>query len=171
MRNKRQSMRRVLKIGWAACGIFYLSSVVIASAQSVPPDGHAKAVFERICSNCHGVEEITRKRLTEEQWTDVIDSMISRGAEGTDEEMSQVLQYLVKNFPKESGAKTGASKINVNKASAKELAGTIGISMADAEAIVAYREKNGNFKELQDLKKVPGIDVRKVEDNQGRLEF
>ncbi len=36
---------------------------------------------------------------------------------------------------------------------------------------MSYREANGNFKTLDDLKKVPGLDAVKIESKKDRLEF
>ncbi len=47
--------------------------------------------------------------------------------------------------------------VNINTASAAELAGLNGIGDAKAKAIVAYREKNGPFKAVDDLNNVTGI--------------
>jgi competence ComEA-like helix-hairpin-helix protein len=41
----------------------------------------------------------------------------------------------------------------------------------EAEAIVVYREKNGNFKEWQDLQKVPGVDPKKIESRKDHITF
>lgn len=49
-------------------------------------------------------------------------------------------------------------KINVNKASAKELSSSLkGIGSKKGQAIVDYRNKHGNFTDLKSLKKVEGI--------------
>ncbi|MBI4518685.1 MAG: ComEA family DNA-binding protein [Deltaproteobacteria bacterium] len=47
--------------------------------------------------------------------------------------------------------------VNINTASATELAGVKGIGDAKAKAIVEYREKNGPFKSVDDLGSVKGI--------------
>lgn len=49
------------------------------------------------------------------------------------------------------------AKVDVNKASAKDLMKVKGISAAKAKAIVAYRKKHGDFKSLDDLKMVKGF--------------
>jgi len=41
----------------------------------------------------------------------------------------------------------------------------------EAAAVIAYREKNGLFKSVDDLKKVPGIDPQKIEAQKDRLYF
>ena len=50
--------------------------------------------------------------------------------------------------------------INVNTANAAELATLKGIGDAKAKAIIAYREKNGPFKTVDDLNNVSGIGDR-----------
>lgn len=47
--------------------------------------------------------------------------------------------------------------VNVNTASEKELQTLSGIGPSKARAIVDYRTKNGEFKKVKDLNKVPGI--------------
>ncbi len=65
------------------------------------PDGAAKDLFIRICEKCHGSENVVRARYDREKWESVVDDMVSRGAEGTDEELDKIVEYLVKNFGKE----------------------------------------------------------------------
>jgi competence protein ComEA len=51
----------------------------------------------------------------------------------------------------------------VNKATAEEIVSGIDFSANEAGAIVAYREKNGPYKEWRDLTKVEGLDAARVE--------
>jgi len=89
--------------------------------------------------------------------------MVQRGAEGTDDELYQVVQYLTRNI------KT-APKINVNKADVKALQGGLGLTAKEAEALVAAREKT-EFKSIEDLKRVPGIDPAKIQARKSLLAF
>ena len=57
-------------------------------------------------------------------------------------------------------------KININTASAEQLAQLKGIGPSHAAKIVAYREKNGPFKMPEDLRQVSGIGQKTVEANQ-----
>lgn len=55
-------------------------------------------------------------------------------------------------------------KININTASANELSsGLSGVGDVLAKRIVDYREKNGKFKTIDDIKKVSGIGDKKYE--------
>lgn len=57
-------------------------------------------------------------------------------------------------------------KININTATAEELAQLKGIGPSHAAKIVAYREKNGPFKLPEDLMQVSGIGQKTFEANQ-----
>ena len=52
--------------------------------------------------------------------------------------------------------------VDVNTASVTELSKVKGIRTKDAKSIVHYRDKHGNFKTLNDLKKVPGFSAKKI---------
>ncbi|MGD9152071.1 MAG: helix-hairpin-helix domain-containing protein [Gammaproteobacteria bacterium] len=54
------------------------------------------------------------------------------------------------------------AKININKADADALAAIKGLGAKKAEAIVAYREANGNFKSIDDLTNVKGIGTKRL---------
>ena len=45
------------------------------------------------------------------------------------------------------------------------------ITAAVADALVSYRQQNGPFKTLDDLKKVPGLDAAKVDARKVRVTF
>ncbi len=47
--------------------------------------------------------------------------------------------------------------VNVNTATQEQLESLNGIGPAKAKAIIDYRQKNGGFKTLEDIDKVPGI--------------
>jgi competence protein ComEA len=142
--------------------------VAVAFVQSLPsqtlPEGRGKVVVERMCKGCHGLENVVRSRRTRDGWTEIVDDMVARGAKGTDSEADQVIDYLSTHFGPDT-----VQKVNVNKAGAPDLIATLGISAADAETIVRYRADHGSFKSIEDLMKVPGIDVKKIDRN--RVEF
>jgi len=152
---------------------------VSASSSALPP-GEGKPIVERMCSSCHALKVVTSKRASPEQWAQVVDQMVSRGAEGTDEEVQTIVEYLSKNFgldnPPPAAEKAekehpALQPVAVNQATAAELSSDLGLSADESAAIVAYREQNGKFKEWRDLTKVPGVDATKIEKNKDRLVF
>jgi competence protein ComEA len=50
-----------------------------------------------------------------------------------------------------------SEKVNINTANLKTLTALKGIGPERAKNIIDYRTKNGNFKSIEDLKKVKGI--------------
>ena len=72
-------------------------SAVSGQAQSLP-DGQGKAEFQRICGNCHSVSIATAQRMTQAQWTGVVNDMVSRGAQGSQQDLDNVVSYLSTHF-------------------------------------------------------------------------
>jgi competence protein ComEA len=52
---------------------------------------------------------------------------------------------------------SSTEKLDLNKATVKELMKLKGVSAAKAKAIVTYRKKHGDFKSVEDLKEVKGF--------------
>ena len=61
------------------------------------------------------------------------------------------------------------SAVDLNSADAKTLESLNGVGPAKAAAIVEYRAKNGPFKSVDDLEKVPGIGAATVKKNRDNL--
>ncbi|MGD2185727.1 MAG: helix-hairpin-helix domain-containing protein [Desulfobacterales bacterium] len=62
-----------------------------------------------------------------------------------------------------------ATKININTASAEELTQLRGIGSSHAANIIEFREKNGPFKNPQDLTQVPRIGPKTFDKNKDRI--
>lgn len=62
-----------------------------------------------------------------------------------------------------SSTSNSNKKVNINKATVTELTNIPGIGESTAEKIIAYREENGKFKSVEDIKKVSGIGTSKYE--------
>jgi len=92
--------------------------------------------------------------------------MIDAGAKGTEEQFNTVLEYLVKNFGPDAPA-----PIKVNQATANELETALAITPKESVAIVEYRTERGPFQSIDDLKKVPDLDFKKIETKKDRLVF
>lgn len=63
-----------------------------------------------------------------------------------------------------------AGKININKASAEQIAASLnGVGLKKAQAIVNYRRSNGSFKHAEQLLEVKGIGEAILKKNKGNI--
>jgi competence ComEA-like helix-hairpin-helix protein len=160
-------VRYFLKCSCAA--LLFASICGLAGAQSSGADAD-KQHLKRVCAGCHPVDIVTTHRATKEEWRATIQKMIDKGLDAPEEDLEWALDYLSANYGPKKGASTPA-KINVNKATAEQIANAVGLTKPESEALVKFREQNGRFKNMDDLEKVPGIDAKKLEANKDRLEF
>ena len=128
------------------------------------PAGPGRDTLIRVCSSCHSPDNVIANGQDRSGWENTITKMAGFGAVASDDEFTEILEYLVKNFP-------ANAPINVNKATASQLESGLGFTSAEAEAVVQYRGKNGDFKTIDDLKKVPDLDAKKVDAKKDRLTF
>src|SRR5690348_4003653 len=81
----------------------------LASAQTVTlPEGKGKPVFQKMCSQCHGLDVALAQPQTRDHWRSVVQDMVARGARGTDAEIDEVVDYLATHYGKQ-GTETPAS--------------------------------------------------------------
>ncbi len=159
---------KIIEIAILAASVGMCTAMGAPPPQKQLPDGPGKDVVERVCSACHGPEIVMGKRLTKDGWTQVVEDMIQRGAQGSDDDFAQIVDYLAANF---SPSSTTAKKVNVNKAPVDELKTGLGLSDEQAKAIVDYRQQNGDYKSLADLRKVASLDAAKIDSIKDRIEF
>jgi len=62
------------------------------------PQGQGKAALQRICSGCHQPEIVAGRHETKERWAQIVTDMVNKGANGTDDEFNEVIEYLAAHF-------------------------------------------------------------------------
>jgi competence protein ComEA len=128
------------------------------------PPGPGRDALFKVCKDCHGPESVLAQLKTHDEWVKTLDEMANNGAQGTDEEWNLIQAYLDQNY----------SLIFVNKAAARDLAPMLDLANELADAIVRTRSEKGNFKSIEDLKRVPGVDAAaaaKIDARKDRLIF
>lgn len=148
----------------AITAALFLASSNGASAQAQLPEGPGKDAVVRMCATCHPVERAASVRLTREGWQDTIGKMMTLGAKGSDEDVKAVLEYLSTHFKGEAG-----KPLNLNTATSIDLESITLFLRKESAAWIAWRAKNGPCKTVDDLKKVPGVDFKKIEERRERL--
>ena len=137
------------------------SAQTVAPAPHTFPDAPGKDTVQMVCAACHSPDYITDTARTPQGWSDIFDMMLAYGATASDAEWAQIKKYILGQL----------ATIEINKATNAELQALFEIDESLAKAIVDYRMTNGNFKTIDDVKKVPGLDVAKVDYRKDRFEF
>lgn len=137
----------------------------IAAMAATMPEGPARELTVRVCGQCHEPQRSGSLRLTREGWEAVVAKMAGLGAPATAAEFEQITDYLATNFKGEA-----PKPINMNTAEAIDLEAVAGLLRKEAAAWIAFRNtKNGACKTLDDLKKVPGLPFKKIDERRDRL--
>jgi competence protein ComEA len=149
----------------AALALFVIHHA--SASQSRPmPDGPGKAETQKMCSTCHDLDKSLSLKQDRAGWQRTVEKMVAFGMKTTDAEVNTVVEYLTRSYPADD-----VPKLHVNKAEAIDFESILSLRRSQAAAIIRYREKNGPFKSITDLKKVPGIEAAKLEEKKDRLVF
>jgi putative heme-binding domain-containing protein len=100
---------------WGVGAMTLLILAVPARAQGLP-EGKGKEQFERVCRNCHALDIATRTRHDKDGWTGVVEDMVARGAQGKQDDLKQVVEYLTANFGPNNPIGTSTSPAPVTPA-------------------------------------------------------
>jgi competence protein ComEA len=137
------------------------TSTATQSPAPAAADDPAAPLFAETCGKCHDAARITAMRRTSADWEDIIKKMIEKGAPGTEKDFEVVYDYLLRHY----------GKLSINQAPASEIVTIVGLTQKEADDIVAYRKSNGPFADLDALKKVPGIDGKKLDERKDAISF
>jgi competence protein ComEA len=158
-------MKRVFIAGHRTLSALLMISA--AQAQTLQlPEGPGRAETAKLCRTCHEMARSVSLRQDRAGWSTTLRKMTAFGMKATDKELDLVLDYLTTHYPAED-----VPKVNVNSATAIELESGLSLRRSQAKALIAYREKNGDFKTIEDLKKVPLLDGTAIEERKDRIAF
>jgi competence protein ComEA len=149
-----------IRRGWV------ILALAAGAAHAQLPDGPGKAETEKVCSQCHELARSISLRQDRAGWQTTVDKMATLGANASQADLQRIADYLAEHYGPEE-----IPRININKCRAIDLESGLSLKRSEAAAIIEYRDKNGPFKSIEDLKKVPNIDVAKIEAKKDRLAF
>jgi competence ComEA-like helix-hairpin-helix protein len=144
-----------------AIAVASLSVAARVAANTGDPDPADRKALVAVCGKCHKVSLFDKTVRSEPDWRDTLQAMVDRGAMGTDEQFARIVNYLQRTL----------TLVNVNSASAVQLAPVLGVSEQTARAIVAQRSRLGKFSNLAQLEGIPGIDAAGIEARKARIAF
>ncbi len=128
------------------------------------PAGEGKDAVVKVCLNCHGAGNFRQLRLNKDGWSDKVADMVEKGAEASDAETAAVIDYLVQYFGPDS-------RIYINTAPFQEIKAVLKLTAAETQAVVDFRQQNGAFHTVADLRKVPGVPPEKIDAQKDRIAF
>ena len=135
--------------------------IALARAQDLPA-GKGRDILNTKCNDCHSATRvITAAPKSKDDWQSTVERMMDKGIEIRPADEQIVVAYLARYFGEE---------VHVNAASAKDLQEQLGLSAAEADAIVEARIA-APLKSFDDLGRVPGLDAAKLEPLKNRLVF
>jgi len=73
-------------------GICVAALLLAPVAGVAQPAAGAREAFLKICGGCHPVDTVTSQRRSRAQWQESINSMVTRGAKGTSDELAAILR-------------------------------------------------------------------------------
>jgi competence ComEA-like helix-hairpin-helix protein len=130
--------------------------------------GNGKQVILKECTTCHAPSHFVQYHHTNDEWQAIVTRMGQRAKMSNKEDLDAIQKYLATNFPPKADE---AGKVNVNKASATEIAKTLSLTPEEGAAVVQFREKHGQFLLWGELLTIYGVDGHKVEAAKDRMSF
>ncbi len=143
-----------------------LSILVAVPAQAEPGDAPGKPVVEKHCVTCHDLPTSVSLRQDSNGWAITLKKMVGFGMKASEQELHTMLDYLAEQYPAED-----LPPVNINKARAIQIESRLSLRRSEAAVILQYRKEHGDFKSIEDLLKVPGIDSAKIAAIKDRLIF
>jgi cytochrome c5 len=81
--------------------VFSILSMVSACSADKQTGQTVKALFEKKCSTCHGLDRTKAKLKTQAEWTETVMRMKNKnGAPVNDDEAKAIIEHLAKNYGK-----------------------------------------------------------------------
>jgi len=85
-------------------GVAFFILPVVSACSAEKQTGQAvdtKALFEKKCGSCHGLDKPKSKQKTQPEWADTVLRMKNKnGAPVNEEEVKSITEYLAKNYGK-----------------------------------------------------------------------
>ena len=112
---------------FADCRLARLSVALLCTASlsdaAVLPDGTGKAETVKLCGRCHSLDQAVSLRQEQAAWAETLSKMVNLGAQGSEDDLNTILNYLVKFYGPVggpagagAGAAPGARPANITPA-------------------------------------------------------
>jgi competence protein ComEA len=155
-----------MRLAMAAALFIWVAALRATAAMPSPqaaelPAGDGRDLVMSTCGDCHGLEKVSAQRRSRAEWQDMVQDMASRTGVATEDDIKVIVHYVVVHF----------GRVNVNRGSAADLVEIADLTPEEAAAIVEFRKDHGEYRALDDLRKVPGLDFARIQERKDRIGF
>lgn len=134
------------------------------AAPATGPEARGRQILQEACTVCHELDFVYQSRRTRSEWEETVGDMMGRGALLLEGERELLLEFLARHYGRPNAT-------SVNTATAQQLMAAFGLTQSEADAVVSYREQRGVILGWEDLRKISGLDVRKLEAKRDSVTF
>ena len=100
-------MNKSFRIALLLSPLTMLWQMGIQAQPGTLPSGEFRKLVQVKCTSCHMAGQVASQRGTASQWSQIVESMILRGAEVSDTEFDQIVSYLTFHFgPEDENTET-----------------------------------------------------------------
>ena len=139
---------------------FVFTTVLAQEAPKTLPEDTHKEVYENVCGSCHSADKVIGEQRDHDAWAYTVRVMAQMGTPPAEEELDQIITYLVKYF---------GTPVKVNSANAEELQ-TLGLTADQAQGVIAARAK-AKFPDFAALARIPTLKDVNLDGVKHRLLF
>jgi cytochrome c5 len=136
------------------------TTVLAQDAPTTLPEDTHKELYENVCGSCHDADRVIGEQRDHDGWAYTVRVMAQMGTPPSDEELDQIISYLVKYF---------GTPVNVNSANVEELQ-TLGLTEDQAKGVIAARAK-AKFPDFAAFAAIPTLKDVNLDGVKHRLEF
>ena len=83
--------------------VIFLSLFLVAcggSSSTTQPASQGETLLKEKCTQCHNLSRVESLKLSSDEWSQVVASMVARGAQLTADEQPILVQYLAQTYGK-----------------------------------------------------------------------
>jgi len=95
-------------------GVLAIAALSPALMAQDPKEGEGKELFSERCHVCHELTTVTVRRGTGQEWREIVDRMISYGAQVSEPEKETIVGYLTNNYGPDGAAAASSAHASVS---------------------------------------------------------
>jgi cytochrome c5 len=101
---------------WILVALLTTAAAMAAGQNATLPEGEGKSVINSACTSCHGVDLITAKTGTRDEWAAIVERMKTYGTNLSTAQTTTVVDYLAKSFGPKGATPAAAAQTDADAA-------------------------------------------------------